>query len=498
MSKPMTTEVFLEKVWTINQSYKERYCYSLCQYTGSFNKITLTCKKHNAIFEVLACNHIANAKNEIKQNISKGGGCKECYSEIRKENAYKNIDKNLPENYNDVDWKVITDFDSYYINNKGDIWSKLSRKFIKSHQNDSGYLVVSLYKKSESKNYMKRVHILVAESFVINHNPELYDIVNHIDGNRANPLYSNLEWTNKSQNAKHAHAIGNANRNNQRNEITILDLNDNVIQSFYSQTDLCKYLEVTNYLVTNYFNGFHPEGSEEKLNTLLTKKKWKLERKLHRPIVDLKKYDTDDENWKEILPDYPNYYISNFGNVKKMGKLSEIAEANGFISPSSNSEGDHLSVGLRNGNFKRIHVHYLVLKYHLVCKYDTTNMIIDHKDCNKQNNYIGNLEWVDYHINSQRSMINGCWNRKDRKQKVSHVDYCKYGSQYKYRTAMKICGKSVSRYADTFGEAIQNKKELYAIMIISNYIKFKKGLYPKYYMLNINFQSITNEVNLHN
>ena len=63
---------------------------------------------------------------------------------------------------------------------------------------------------------------------------------------------------------------------------------------------------------------------------------------------------------------------------------------------------------------------------------------------------------------------------------------------------MMICGKSVGRYADTFVEAIQNKKELYAIMIISNYIKFKKGLYPKYYMLNINFQSITNEANLHN
>ena len=35
-------------------------------------------------------------------------------------------------------------------------------------------------------------------------------------------------------------------------------------------------------------------------------------------------------------------------------------------------------------------------------------------------------------------------------------------------------------------------------MIISIYIKFKKRLYPKYYMLNINLQSITNEANLHN
>ena len=496
MSKPMTTEVFLDNVWSINPSYKERFCYGLCQYTGCFNKITLTCRKHNCSVEVIACNHIANAKKEVKQNVLLSGGCKQCLSEIRKENTYKNNDNNLPENYNDVDWKVIQDFDSYYINNKGDVWSKLSSKFLKSYQDAAGYLIATLYDKSTKRNSKKRVHILVAESFVINPNPELYDIVNHIDGNRANPLYSNLEWINKSRNAKHAHAIGNANRNNQRNEITILDLNDNVIQSFYSQTDLCKYLEVTNYLVTNYFNGFHPEGSEEKLNTLLTKRKWKLKRKLHRPLVDLKKYNTDDEHWKEILPDYPNHYISNFGNVKKIGKISKMADENGFISPSSNGEGDHLSVGLRNENFKRIHVHYLVLKYHLVCKYDTNNMIIDHKDCNKQNNYVGNLEWVDYHINSQRAQINGCWNRKDRKQTVSHIDYRKFGLQYKYRTTMNICGKKCSRYADTFGEAIQKKKEFYAIMIISNYVKFKKRIYPKYYMLNINFKKIDDELGL--
>lgn len=488
------TKRFVEKIWLINPSFKERFCYD-CSVYHSYNKIKIKCRKHDNTFDILGANHLVNAKKEMKDNVLSSGGCKECSSEIKKENTYRNNDQNFPEDYNDDDWKIVKGFDSYLINNKGDIWSKLSRKFLKSHQNDSGYLVVALYKKSESKPSMKRTHILVAEAFVHNPSPEIYAIVNHIDGNRANPLYSNLEWTNKSGNSKHASTIGNANRNNQRNEITILDLNDNVIQRFYSQTDLCKYLEVTNYLVKNYFDGFHPEGSDEKLNTLLNENKWKLERKLHRPVVDLKKYDTDDEHWKEILPDYPNHYISNFGNVKKIGKLSKLGDANGFISPSSNGEGDHLSVGLRNGNFKKIHVHYLVLKYHLVVNYDTTNMIIDHKDNNKQNNYVGNLEWVNSHINSQRSMINGCWNRKDRKQKVSHIDHPKRGLR-DYRVCMSICGKRFCKLVYTKEEAIQKKKEFYAIMIISNYIKFKKGIYPKYYMLNINFKKIDDELDL--
>ena len=243
-----------------------------------------------------------------------------------------------------------------------------------------------------------------------------------------------------------------------------------------------------------------------KLQDILADKKWKLERIFHKPIANLKVYDVDDECWKEILPDYPNYFVSNFGNVKKVGKKSHLMNEDGFISPSSNGDKiGHLSVGVRNGKtMRRILVHQLVLRYHLNVDYDTSDMIIDHKDNNKQNNYVGNLEWVDSHINAQRSMINGCWNRTDRKQKVSHIDHPKYGlpnkitniQLYKYRVCMNICGKQRTKLVNTKEEAIQTKKEFYAIMIISNYVKFKKRIYPKYYMLNINFKKIDDELGL--
>jgi len=496
----LSNEEFLDKIWSINPSYKERFCYELCLYTGMKKKIKITCKKHNCLFEVLASNHFSNAKKEIKKNILFSGGCNKCISCIRKANIYKNNDTHLPENYNEIDWKIIEDFEDYYINNKGDIWSTLSNKLIKSHVNEQGYLIVALYKKSTKKNKNKRVHILVAESFVNNPNPELYNIVNHKDGIRANPLYTNLDWTNKSGNSKHANEKGNANRDNQRNEITILNENNDVLHKFYSQKDACSFLEVSNYCIQSYF-----KETKTILNEILIKNKWKLEKKTHKPIAVLNKYDTDNENWIEILPDYPNYYISNFGNVKKGGKITHLSNEEGFILPSSNGEGDHLSVTLRNGeNFKRIHVHWLVIQYHLKVKYDTSDMIIDHIDNNKQNNYIGNLEWVNCHINTQRAMIEGCWNRKDRKQNVSHIRYIKWGcpnkktniQKFKYHVCMNISGIKNNRFADTKEEAIQKKKELYAIMIITNYIKYKKGIYPKYYKLNINFNNIDNEIKL--
>lgn len=50
-----------------------------------------------------------------------------------------------------------------------------------------------------------RVSRLVAIYYVDNPNPEEYDIVNHIDGDKMNNHYTNLEWCNISMNTQHAY-----------------------------------------------------------------------------------------------------------------------------------------------------------------------------------------------------------------------------------------------------------------------------------------------------
>lgn len=54
----------------------------------------------------------------------------------------------------------------------------------------------------------KLVHRLVAKSFVANPNPEQFDMVNHLDGDKANNHFSNLEWTDNSGNQRHAFDTG--------------------------------------------------------------------------------------------------------------------------------------------------------------------------------------------------------------------------------------------------------------------------------------------------
>lgn len=67
-----------------------------------------------------------------------------------------------------------------------------------------GYLVVNLGK--NSKKFTAKVHRLVAEAFI--ENPDNLPEVNHLDGNKANPAKTNLEWSTGSGNSQHAFKIG--------------------------------------------------------------------------------------------------------------------------------------------------------------------------------------------------------------------------------------------------------------------------------------------------
>ena len=67
-----------------------------------------------------------------------------------------------------------------------------------------GYKKVNLYINNKSKQYC--VHRLVALMFVPN--PFMYNEINHIDGNKANNYFENLEWCTHSHNMKHAFTTG--------------------------------------------------------------------------------------------------------------------------------------------------------------------------------------------------------------------------------------------------------------------------------------------------
>lgn len=95
----------------------------------------------------------------------------------------------------------------YTISNFGRVFSyvknKNGRELVAS-PNQDGYPAVRLSKPSPPKMY--RTSRLVALHFI--KNPMNYKEVNHIDGNKANNVSTNLEWCSRSQNIRHAYRAG--------------------------------------------------------------------------------------------------------------------------------------------------------------------------------------------------------------------------------------------------------------------------------------------------
>lgn len=88
----------------------------------------------------------------------------------------------------------------YSLGEDGKVFSHLKNKFILPVNNGAGYLKVSLCYDGKVKNLY--VHRLVALTFIPN--PNNLPQVNHIDGNKQNNHFSNLEWCTPIENITHA------------------------------------------------------------------------------------------------------------------------------------------------------------------------------------------------------------------------------------------------------------------------------------------------------
>ena len=88
----------------------------------------------------------------------------------------------------------------YSVTKDGRVWSNVSNKFLVNNAGTKGYMRVCMY--LDGKNYVKKIHRLVAETFI--ENPQEKVQVNHIDGDKNNNNINNLEWCTNTENNLHA------------------------------------------------------------------------------------------------------------------------------------------------------------------------------------------------------------------------------------------------------------------------------------------------------
>lgn len=118
-------------------------------------------------------------------------------------------------------WKEVVGYEGYYeISNLGNLRSidryieksngviqYVKGKYIPGNLTSDGYIRVKLNKNGITKS--TGIHRLVAESFIEKPISEEYLEVNHIDFNRTNNKFDNLEWSTHRQNIDHSCNNGN-------------------------------------------------------------------------------------------------------------------------------------------------------------------------------------------------------------------------------------------------------------------------------------------------
>lgn len=104
--------------------------------------------------------------------------------------------------------------------------------------------------------------------------------------------------------------------------------------------------------------------------------------------------------WKDVMGYEGIYQVSNYGEVLRLRSLDSRGHLrNSKILKQTKTKDGYMQLGLhKNGKEQKVLVHQLVAMVFL----DNPNNYVEvnHKDENKQNNSVSNLEWCNHKYNA--------------------------------------------------------------------------------------------------
>ena len=128
-------------------------------------------------------------------------------------------------------WKLLKNYQNYLISEYGEVVNRWTKKIIKPTINKKGYERVDL---GYDKGLL--IHRLVYETFVGDLNSDL--VIDHIDGNKRNNHYSNLQQITSKENTR---------KGNRCKNITLKDNINNEIIHFTTFKEMLKYVGYSEY-----------------------------------------------------------------------------------------------------------------------------------------------------------------------------------------------------------------------------------------------------------
>ena len=149
--------------------------------------------------------------------------------------------------------KIIND--RYSVDEYGNVYDNLKNKYLKHQDNGFGYKYVMMVIDGEYKQ--QKVHRLVANAFIPNKDNKPF--VNHIDCNRSNNYYKNLEWCTQKENINYAQRV-NSSFNDRNKKVEQYDKENNLISTYESISQASRKTGITVSSISYSANGKRKTG----------------------------------------------------------------------------------------------------------------------------------------------------------------------------------------------------------------------------------------------
>lgn len=266
----------------------------------------------------------------------------------------------------------------YSVNDNGTVRNNSTKKLLNGTIRKDGYVQVILIA-DFGKSQHHFVHRLVAEAFLSN--PHEFPTVDHIDRNRSNNVSSNLRWANRSMQSI------NQNHQPRAQGRTILQLSPStsrVIKKWSKGREAARAL--------NFDYRLLPRACKKKFR--LGGFRWRY----------ATSGDDITEVWKRVpLDTAVEVFASDKGRIKDTLNGTERIRH-----MTKRRDNGYVEVGLcmADGTRKSLRVHRLVAMAFLgQCGIGQT--MVNHRDGNRSNNCVENLEWISNRGNVQHAVDTG-------------------------------------------------------------------------------------------
>lgn len=159
-----------------------------------------------------------------------------------------------------VNWclKILYIKNLYKIDEYGNVWSKYKNGYLKPKIDKDRYLVLSL-RTTDNRCLSVRVATLVAYHYLKSPPQNMVDLtVDHIDSNKQNNYYKNLQWLERADNTRKATSIsqiGNKNSSAILNDIDVENICKLLCENTLTYKEIGNIYNVSKSTINNIASG---------------------------------------------------------------------------------------------------------------------------------------------------------------------------------------------------------------------------------------------------